>query len=191
MSPCPAAGYATIAVAEAARAAPGHWSGMRHQGIAKLDKRTKDLVKRLDPDDIAIIDHADMDRVSAEGLLATGVEVVVNAAPSISGAVSEPRPADPDSRRRYADRRRRPRRSSSACARATPRRRWRRSPRERGRGRAPATACRCSPSSRPWRRRRRDSESSSTSSRGTRSSTWTGTGRCSPTRRGSRRPRRN
>jgi uncharacterized membrane-anchored protein len=59
---------------------------MRHQGIAKLDKRTKDLVKRLGPDDVAVIDHIDMDRVSAEALLETGVEVVVNAAPSISGA---------------------------------------------------------------------------------------------------------
>lgn len=59
---------------------------MRHEGVAKLDKRTKDLVKRLGPDDIAVIDHVDMDRVSAESLLATGVEVVVNAAPSISGA---------------------------------------------------------------------------------------------------------
>lgn len=59
---------------------------MRHEGVAKLDKRTKDLVKRLGPDDIAIIDHVDMDRVSAEALLGTGVEVVVNAAPSISGA---------------------------------------------------------------------------------------------------------
>jgi len=59
---------------------------MRHEGVAKLDKRTKDLVKRLGPDDIAIIDHVDMDRVSAESLLETGVEVVVNAAPSISGA---------------------------------------------------------------------------------------------------------
>lgn len=59
---------------------------MRHQGIAKLDKRTKDLVKRLGSDDVAVIDHIDMDRVSAEALLATGVEVVVNAAPSISGA---------------------------------------------------------------------------------------------------------
>ena len=58
---------------------------MHHRGIAKLDKRTKDLVKRLDPDDIAIIDHVDMDRVSAEGLLATGVEVVINASASISG----------------------------------------------------------------------------------------------------------
>jgi uncharacterized membrane-anchored protein len=59
---------------------------MRHEGVAKLDKRTKDLVKRLGPDDIAIIDHVDMDRVSAESLLSTGVEVVVNAASSISGA---------------------------------------------------------------------------------------------------------
>ncbi|MGV8082464.1 MAG: putative cytokinetic ring protein SteA [Coriobacteriia bacterium] len=59
---------------------------MRHEGTAKLDKRTKDLVKRLGPDDIAIIDHVDMDRVSAESLVASGVEVVVNAAMSISGA---------------------------------------------------------------------------------------------------------
>ncbi len=59
---------------------------MRHQGTAKLDKRTKDLVKRLTSADIAIIDHVDMDRVSAEALVATGVEVVINASPSISGA---------------------------------------------------------------------------------------------------------
>ncbi len=58
---------------------------MRHQGVAKLDRRTKDLVKRLNPDDVAIIDHLDMDRVSAESLVSTGVEVVVNASPSISG----------------------------------------------------------------------------------------------------------
>jgi len=58
---------------------------MRHQGIARLDKRTKDLVKRLGPEDVAVIDHVDMDRVSAESLLATGVEVVINAAASISG----------------------------------------------------------------------------------------------------------
>ncbi len=58
---------------------------MRFQGTARLDRRTKDLVKRLDRDDIAIIDHVDMDRVSAEALLATGVEVVINASRSISG----------------------------------------------------------------------------------------------------------
>jgi uncharacterized membrane-anchored protein len=58
---------------------------MRHEGTAKLDKRTKDLVKRLGSEDIAIIDHVDMDRVSAESLIASGVEVVINAAMSISG----------------------------------------------------------------------------------------------------------
>lgn len=58
---------------------------MRYQGVARLDVRTKDLVKRLGRDDIAIIDHLDMDRVSAEALLATGVGMVVNASLSISG----------------------------------------------------------------------------------------------------------
>jgi uncharacterized membrane-anchored protein len=58
---------------------------VRHQGTAKLDKRTKDLVRRLGPEDIAIIDHVDMDRVSADALVSSGVEVVINAAPSISG----------------------------------------------------------------------------------------------------------
>jgi len=59
---------------------------MRHIGTARLDKRTKDLVKRLGSDDIAIIDHVDIDRVSAESLLQTGVEAIVNVSPSISGA---------------------------------------------------------------------------------------------------------
>jgi uncharacterized membrane-anchored protein len=54
-------------------------------GTARLDRRTKDLVKRLGRNDIAIIDHVDMDRVSAEALVDTGVEVVINAAESISG----------------------------------------------------------------------------------------------------------
>lgn len=58
---------------------------MHFQGVARLDRRTKDLVKRLGRNDIAIIDHTDMDRVSAESLLESGVEVVVNAARSISG----------------------------------------------------------------------------------------------------------
>lgn len=59
---------------------------MRLSGTARLDKRTKDLVKRLGEADIAIIDHDDIDRVSAEGLLRSGVGIVVNAASSISGA---------------------------------------------------------------------------------------------------------
>jgi uncharacterized membrane-anchored protein len=54
-------------------------------GTARLDKRTKRLVRRLGPDDIAIIDHRDLDRVSAEELLATNVRVVVNVSPSMTG----------------------------------------------------------------------------------------------------------
>jgi uncharacterized membrane-anchored protein len=52
---------------------------------ARLDRRTKNLTKRLRPGDIAIIDHADLDRVSAEALITRQVAAVVNAAPSISG----------------------------------------------------------------------------------------------------------
>ena len=55
-------------------------------GTAKLDKRTKRLVKRLGPDDIAIIDHPNLDRISAEELLESGVRVVVNVSPSSTGA---------------------------------------------------------------------------------------------------------
>ena len=38
-------------------------------GLARVDLRTKVLVKRLAPGDIAIIDHADLDRVSADELI--------------------------------------------------------------------------------------------------------------------------
>jgi uncharacterized membrane-anchored protein len=61
-------------------------------GHAKLDRRTKDLVKRLSADDIAIIDHTDLDRVSAEELVESGVRVVVNVAPSQSGRFPNPGP---------------------------------------------------------------------------------------------------
>ena len=54
-------------------------------GIARVDRRTKTLVKRLDPGDIAVIDHADLDRVSADELIACKVSAVVNAAKSITG----------------------------------------------------------------------------------------------------------
>jgi len=52
---------------------------------ARADRRTKELVKRLCPGEIAIIDHTDLDRVSAEELAEAGVRVVVNVAPSASG----------------------------------------------------------------------------------------------------------
>jgi uncharacterized membrane-anchored protein len=54
-------------------------------GTARLDRRTKDLTKRLRPGDVAVIDHVDLDRVSADALVACGVAAVVNAAASTSG----------------------------------------------------------------------------------------------------------
>ena len=54
-------------------------------GVARLDRRTKRLTPRLQPGEIAIIDHVDIDRVSADALVAAGVGAVVNAAPSTSG----------------------------------------------------------------------------------------------------------
>jgi uncharacterized membrane-anchored protein len=54
-------------------------------GTVRLDRRTKNLTKRLRPGDIAVIDHVDVDRVSADSLVACRVGAVVNAAPSISG----------------------------------------------------------------------------------------------------------
>ncbi len=61
-------------------------------GHARLDRRTKHLVRRLTADDIAIIDHTDIDRVSAEELVESGVRVVVNVAASQSGRFPNPGP---------------------------------------------------------------------------------------------------
>ena len=55
------------------------------QGTARLDRRTKNLVKRLRPGDVAVIDHADLDRIAAEDLAASGVSAVVNVAPFSTG----------------------------------------------------------------------------------------------------------
>jgi uncharacterized membrane-anchored protein len=54
-------------------------------GAARLDRRTKDLTKRLRPGEIAVIDHVDLDRVSADALVGCRAAVVINAAPSTSG----------------------------------------------------------------------------------------------------------
>jgi uncharacterized membrane-anchored protein len=67
-------------------------SFVEHTGPAKLDRRTKHLVRRLSADDIAIIDHADLDRVSAEELLESGVRVVINVADSQTGRYPNPGP---------------------------------------------------------------------------------------------------
>ncbi|HEY7106910.1 MAG TPA: putative cytokinetic ring protein SteA [Acidimicrobiia bacterium] len=54
-------------------------------GPARVDRRTKDMIRRLEAGDIAVIDHTDLDRVAADGLIEAGVAAVVNASPSISG----------------------------------------------------------------------------------------------------------
>ena len=54
-------------------------------GVARLDRRTKALTQRIKAGEIAVIDHVDIDRVAAEGLVARRVAAVVNAAPSTSG----------------------------------------------------------------------------------------------------------
>ena len=63
-------------------------------GNARLDRRTKNLTKRVGPDDVAIIDHADLDRVSAEELVESGVRVVVNVAQSQTGRYPNPGPLE-------------------------------------------------------------------------------------------------
>jgi uncharacterized membrane-anchored protein len=54
-------------------------------GVARVDIRTKVLVRRLEAGDIAIIDHPDLDRVSADELIACRVAAVVNASRSVTG----------------------------------------------------------------------------------------------------------
>ena len=54
-------------------------------GTARLGRRTKHLVKRLGPGDVAVIDHVNIDRIAAEELIATGVRAVLNASESSNG----------------------------------------------------------------------------------------------------------
>jgi len=54
-------------------------------GVARVDRRTKDLTKRLRAGEIALIDHVDLDGPAAEALLACKPAAVVNAAKSLSG----------------------------------------------------------------------------------------------------------
>ncbi len=54
-------------------------------GTARLGRRTKHLVKRLRPGDVAVIDHVNIDRIAAEELIGTGVRAVLNASESSDG----------------------------------------------------------------------------------------------------------
>jgi uncharacterized membrane-anchored protein len=54
-------------------------------GRARVDRRTKHLLFRIEPGEIAIVDHVDMDKLSAEGLVQRQVAAVINASRSSTG----------------------------------------------------------------------------------------------------------
>lgn len=54
-------------------------------GTARVERRTRLLLPRLRPGDVAVIDHGDLDRATAQALVDAGVTAVVNAAPMVSG----------------------------------------------------------------------------------------------------------
>ncbi|MCE5314827.1 MAG: putative cytokinetic ring protein SteA [Armatimonadota bacterium] len=58
---------------------------MHIKGTVKLDKRTKDLAKRLKPGDIALIKHEDIDSTAAHMLVEARVKAVINVSKSCSG----------------------------------------------------------------------------------------------------------
>jgi uncharacterized membrane-anchored protein len=55
-------------------------------GSVRLGRRTKLLVKHLVRGEVALIDHLDIDRVSAEELIAAGAVAVLNCSPSSGGS---------------------------------------------------------------------------------------------------------
>jgi uncharacterized membrane-anchored protein len=54
-------------------------------GTARVHRRTASALGRLHDGDIAVLDHLDMDRATAQSLVDAGVVAVVNAGPMISG----------------------------------------------------------------------------------------------------------
>ncbi len=58
---------------------------MNISGTVRIDRRTKDLVKRLKPGEIAVILHEDLDMVAAENLVTCKPRAVINCNESISG----------------------------------------------------------------------------------------------------------
>ncbi|QZY30576.1 putative cytokinetic ring protein SteA [Nocardioides coralli] len=54
-------------------------------GTARVDRRTRVLLPRLRPGDIAVIDHLDLDRATAQALVDAQVAAVLNVSPFLSG----------------------------------------------------------------------------------------------------------
>ena len=55
-------------------------------GPLRAGRKTKLLVRRIARGDIALIDHLDIDRVSAEELIAAGAAAVLNCSASSGGS---------------------------------------------------------------------------------------------------------
>jgi uncharacterized membrane-anchored protein len=55
-------------------------------GTARVGVRTKELVRRIEPGEIAVVDHRNLDRVAAQELVAASPAAVLNASPSADGA---------------------------------------------------------------------------------------------------------
>ncbi|MEV0298280.1 putative cytokinetic ring protein SteA [Nocardia sp. NPDC050710] len=54
-------------------------------GVARVDRNTRRLLRRVGPGDVAVLDEMDLDRMTADRLVEAGVTAVVNTSPSISG----------------------------------------------------------------------------------------------------------
>lgn len=54
-------------------------------GIARVDRNTRRLLKRVGAGDVVVLDEMDLDRVTADRLVEAGVVAVINTSPSISG----------------------------------------------------------------------------------------------------------
>lgn len=65
---------------------------MRVTGKARVDRRTKHLIHRLNPGEIAIIAHADLDAPCATALVEHRAAAVINAQRSLSGRFPHPGP---------------------------------------------------------------------------------------------------
>ena len=58
---------------------------MRVEAKLKKDRKTKKLAKRIEPGQIAVINHIDIDEVAANSLVEAKIKLVINADKSISG----------------------------------------------------------------------------------------------------------
>ncbi|TQM26267.1 putative cytokinetic ring protein SteA [Nocardia bhagyanarayanae] len=54
-------------------------------GVARVDRNTRRLLRRIGPGDVVVLDEMDLDRITADRLVEAGVAAVINTSPSISG----------------------------------------------------------------------------------------------------------